>query len=384
MHNQKSLSKGLAASAWLAYAVIVFEILYMISPFALYYYSLYAPPLRWLQSHETTAFLTLSLLPHFSHQSSFVISVLQLIAWPMILVGLIIFLTGFVQIYWAKFTGTGQVSRGLYKVIRHPQYAALALVGLGCTIYWPRFIAYLMYATMLFLYYFLAKSEEKYCLQRYGESYQKYLEQTGRFLPKSLEARLPRIPALLPKAGASRILALFVVYVIYMGLVAAAGFAARDYALSRLTAVCSDDQAAVSVAPLEKEKAAEAIRIATAEASVQSLLAGRASRKLLLYIVPHEWNIPELGLEGMGHAHDVIGNPGSHGNSSRFNSDSLVILITEPILSSSEARGEEIVKNSLGFNPILEFLVDLRERRVVKISQRMDRGKWDGIPVPIF
>jgi hypothetical protein len=42
------------------------------------------------------------------------------------------------------------------------------------------------------------------------------------------------------------------------------------------------------------------------------------------------------------------------------------------------------VKNSLSFDPILEVLVDLRESRVVKFSQRMDRGKWDGIPVPIF
>jgi protein-S-isoprenylcysteine O-methyltransferase Ste14 len=384
MHNPKSLSKGLAASAWLAYAVIVFEILYMISPFALYYYSLYAPPLRWLQSHEATAFLTLSILPHFSHQSSFVISVLQLMAWPMILSGLILFLAGFVQLYWTKFTGTGQVSRGLYKGIRHPQYAALALVGLGCTIYWPRFIAYLMYATMLFLYYFLAKSEEQHCLQRFGESYQKYLDETGRFLPKSLEAWLPRIPVLLPKAGAVRILALSAAYVLYMGLVVAAGFAARDYALSGLTALYSGDQAAVSVAPLEKEKATEAIRIATGDASVQSILANRASQKLLLYIVPHEWNIPELGLEGMGHAHDVIGNPGSHGNSSRFNSDSLVVLITAPILASSEAQGKDIVKSSLSFDPILEILVDMKQNSVVKCSQRMDRGKWDGIPVPIF
>jgi hypothetical protein len=169
-----------------------------------------------------------------------------------------------------------------------------------------------------------------------------------------------------------------------MGLVVAAGFAARDYALSGLTALYSGDQAAVSVAPLEKEKAVEAIRIATGDASVQSILSGRASQKLLLYVVPHEWNIPELGLEGMGHAHDVIGNPGSHGNSSRFNSDSLVVLITAPILASSEARREEIVKNSLSFNPILEVLVDLRESRVVKFSQRTAKGKWDGIPVPIF
>ncbi|MDZ7289362.1 MAG: isoprenylcysteine carboxylmethyltransferase family protein [candidate division KSB1 bacterium] len=384
MNNQKSLSKGLAASAWLAYTVIVFEILYMISPFALYYYSLYAPPLRWLQSHEATAFLTLSILPHFSHQSSIVISVLQLIAWPMILIGLILFLIGFLQIYWAKLRGTGNVSGGLYRVIRHPQYAALALVGLGCTIYWPRFIVFLMYATMLFLYYFLAKSEEERCLQRFGESYQKYLDRTGMFLPKTLGNKLPRIPALLPKAGAPRIFALLAVYVLYMGIVAAAGFAVRDFALSRITAICTDDQAAVSVAPLEKEKVAEAIRIVTDDLTVQSMLANRVAHKLLLYVVPQEWNIPELGLKGAGHTHDVLGNPGSHGNSSRFNRDSLVVLITKPILATPEARGEDIVKNSLSFDPILEVLVDVKQNSVVKFSKRMNRGKWDGIPVPIF
>lgn len=384
MNNQKHFSKSLAVSAWLAYTVIVFEILYMISPFALYYYSLYAPPLRWLQSHEATAFLTFSILPHFSHQSSFVISFLQFISWPLVLVGLILFLIGFVQIYWAKFRDTGNVSGGLYQMIRHPQYAALALTGLGCTIYWPRFIAYMMYATMLFLYYFLAKSEEKHCLQRYGESYQTYLNQTGMFLPKSLEDRLPRIPGFLPKKGASRNLVLLAVYIVYMGIVTAAGFAARDFALSRITAIYTENQAAVSVAPFEKEKLAEAINIATNDSTVQSTLAGRVSEKLLLYVVPHEWNISELGLKGMGHTHNVLSNPGSHGNSSHFNSDSLVVLITEPILASSESRGKDIMKNSLSFDPILEVLVDLKQNSVVKSSQRIERGKWDGIPVPIF
>jgi hypothetical protein len=89
-------------------------------------------------------------------------------------------------------------------------------------------------------------------------------------------------------------------------------------------------------------------------------------------------------LKGTGSAHDVFSNPGSHGNPSRFNHDSLVVLITEPILSSFQARGEDIVKNSLSYNPILEVLVDVNQNSVVKSSQRMDRGKWDGIPVPIF
>jgi protein-S-isoprenylcysteine O-methyltransferase Ste14 len=384
MNNQKDLFKGLAASAWLAYTVIVFEILFMISPFALYYYSFYAPPLRFLQAHEATAFLTLSILPHFSHQSSFVVSVLQFISLPMVLAGLVIFLVGFGQIYWARFRGAGNVSGGLYRMIRHPQYVALALVGLGCTIHWPRFIAYLMYATMLFLYYFLAKSEEKYCLQQYGEPYKKYLDRTGMFLPKSLEDRFSQIPALLPKDGIPRVVALLAMYVLYMGIIIAAGFVVRNYALSCISAVYTEDQAMVSVAPLEREKAAEAIRIATSDAIVRSTLAGRASPKLLLYVVPYEWNIPELGLEGTGHALDMLSNPGSHGNPSRFNRDSLIVLITEPILASSATGGEDLVKKSLSYDPILEVLVDMEHNRVVKSVHREERGKWDGIPVPIF
>ena len=40
-----AIGKGLRASAWLLYCLIVFEILFMVSPFALYYYSVYALPL---------------------------------------------------------------------------------------------------------------------------------------------------------------------------------------------------------------------------------------------------------------------------------------------------------------------------------------------------
>jgi len=65
---------------------------------------------------------------------------LLLAAWPLILLGLMLFFMGFVQIYWAKLTGKANVEVGLYRYIRHPQYVALAIVGLGTSIYWSRFI----------------------------------------------------------------------------------------------------------------------------------------------------------------------------------------------------------------------------------------------------
>jgi hypothetical protein len=40
-----SLERILKPSFWALYAIIVFEILFMISPFALYFYSVYGPAL---------------------------------------------------------------------------------------------------------------------------------------------------------------------------------------------------------------------------------------------------------------------------------------------------------------------------------------------------
>ena len=38
----RPIDKGLRVSAWALYCLIVFEILFMVSPFALYYYSIYS------------------------------------------------------------------------------------------------------------------------------------------------------------------------------------------------------------------------------------------------------------------------------------------------------------------------------------------------------
>ncbi len=135
-----AMGKGLRASAWLLYCMIVFEILFMVSPFALYYYSVYSLPLNWLQEGVHTGWLTLHILPHFTYTASMLSNTLLLAAWPLILLGLMLFFMGFVQIYWAKLTGKANVEVGLYRYIRHPQYVALAIVGLGTSIYWSRFI----------------------------------------------------------------------------------------------------------------------------------------------------------------------------------------------------------------------------------------------------
>jgi protein-S-isoprenylcysteine O-methyltransferase Ste14 len=145
-------------SAWLLYTLIVLEILFMVSPFAAYYYSIYATPLNLLRESPSTAWLTMYLLPHFTYSDSWLANGLILVSWPLIFLGIMIFMVGFCQIYWSKFTGKGAVAVGLYRFIRHPQYVALAIIGLGTSLYWSRFIVVIAFVSMLCIYMFLAVS----------------------------------------------------------------------------------------------------------------------------------------------------------------------------------------------------------------------------------
>lgn len=383
MTGSTTLSRGLSVSAWIAYAVIVLEILFMISPFALWFYSAYAPPLRFLQGHRATAFLTQSVLPHFSHQDSVVVSALVMLSWPLIIFGVLLFFVAFAQIYAAKFTRAGQVSGGLYRFIRHPQYVALAIVGLGCTIFWPRVIAWLMYATMLFLYYFLAKAEESRCLTRFGETYGQYLKRTGRFLPKWMEDRLPRIPACFVANPRTRSATLAVLFIGYLGLTLAGTIAARDFAFSHLRVVCTDSTAIVSVAPLSMDVATEAALIAMTDPAVDQILRTRGTERLLVYVIPGEWTIPELGVQGTRTGEDILRHPGAHGNPADFSQDSLTVFLAVPVFSTLGSRGEDILRNCLTWEPILEAHIHMKEKRVITIAPRKDRGQWEGIPVPV-
>jgi protein-S-isoprenylcysteine O-methyltransferase Ste14 len=110
--------------------------------------------------------------------------------------GLVVFLFGAVQIYVAKFRKTGLVTTGLYKKIRHPQYIALVLFGVGTLLTWGRFITFIAFFIMMFLYYRLAQSEERRCEKLFGAAYQQYKAITHFVFPgdrwmSNLWKRLP-------------------------------------------------------------------------------------------------------------------------------------------------------------------------------------------------
>jgi hypothetical protein len=83
---------GLRGAAWLFYAIFVLEILFMIRPAALYFYSVYGPALSFLDRSPATAWLTQFFLPHISTTASPFLNLLGGLGWLLLLVGILIFL----------------------------------------------------------------------------------------------------------------------------------------------------------------------------------------------------------------------------------------------------------------------------------------------------
>jgi protein-S-isoprenylcysteine O-methyltransferase Ste14 len=182
--TKRTLVLGLSISTAAFYIVLVLEFLFMISPLALHFYVGYGPVLRWLHASPATSWLTGFFLPHFSQTTSAFLNALKPIGFLLALGGLFGFLAGAIHLYASKLFRRGAVTGGLYRIIRHPQYVALAVLGLGTVLIWPRFLVLASFVVMLVLYDLLARWEEARCLEKFGGSYAEYLSRTGRFLPR--------------------------------------------------------------------------------------------------------------------------------------------------------------------------------------------------------
>src|SRR5262249_53170406 len=183
------------------YVVIVVEILFMISPFALHFYAAYGPMLNVVHEWPGTAWMTKFYLPHFTETTSPILNALHVIGMLLIVSGLTMFFAGAIPVYWSKFRKGRAVTGGLYSFIRHPQYVGLAITGAGAALVWPRFLVLVTLVLMIFMYTLLAEWEEQLCVSWFGAEYRDYQRRTGRFLPKRIGERLPR---LMPASGAGR------------------------------------------------------------------------------------------------------------------------------------------------------------------------------------
>ncbi len=370
--------KAVKTSAWLLYTLIVLEILFMVSPFAAYYYSIYATPLNVLQSSPHTGWLTMYVLPHFTFTESWLANGLLLFSWPLILLGIVIFVVGFCQIYWSKFTGKGAVEQGLYRYIRHPQYVALVLIGLGASLYWSRFIVVLAFVSMLYIYVFLARVEERICLQKFGEPYRQYMNRTGMFLPRRWESRWRTLNLPLPRTGWLRSVFAIGIYVVVLTVTIGAAQWLRGHVIDSLQIDDGQTRVIVFLAPTS----------APTREAVSKLIDDPELPGAIAYVAPASWRIPELGFAGSADTNGRAGlaellHPTTHGNPLSTDEERVTVLLADPLTARDGAQGLDRLKEALSIRPIEFVELDITTGAVIDRRQA-DEQQWVGIPVPTF
>jgi protein-S-isoprenylcysteine O-methyltransferase Ste14 len=182
-----NLRKLAARGGIIVFFVMAFEVMIMISPFAFFFYSVFNPVLHWLQDYSATRWLTSFFLPHMILPPTLFLKSVRVLGSILFVMGAVAFLACAFQVYLGKIFKWGVASKGLYHVIRHPQYLALGLCGIGMSILWARFLVLASLSLMFLLYYFLARDEERRMIGQFGESYRAYMDRTGMFLPRSIE-----------------------------------------------------------------------------------------------------------------------------------------------------------------------------------------------------
>jgi protein-S-isoprenylcysteine O-methyltransferase Ste14 len=367
-------TRAIRPAAWAFYVVIVFEILFMISPFALHFYAAYGPVLDLLHDRPATAWLTKFYLPHFTETAIPVVNAMHGVGGVLVVAGLVAFLAAAIPIYWTKFRGTGPVTRGPYAVIRHPQYLALAITGVGTALVWPRFLVLITLVTMVFLYTLLAEWEEQQCLARFGESYRCYLSRTGRFVPPWIGGRLPRA---LPESGPVRGVLLAAVYLVAVSAVVALGFQLRDRSLAAVAALYEERTAVLSTAYLDRGELDAVYRTARSDPRVHAALADADAARFIVYVVPEEWFLPDLPL-------DAVERAGGHHVPARFDRTRYKVLFTRARFHGDAPAGADIVKAAYRREPLTVAHVDARERTVTSVTAPPPHVRWGDISTPMF
>lgn len=390
----------------LAYCLIGVEIIIMISPFALYFYAVYAPILNTLSANSLTSWSTEFFLPHMVFVADPLITTVSYLQLLMV-VGLLLFFTAAIPLYYGRFTGKGVVQMSFYAKIRHPQYLFLAISGFGLMLYWPRFIILVMYITMLFVYYFLARNEEWRMKIEQPAAYAKYMTTTPMFFPgepggklfKTLFGRLR--PKWLGLIGAY-VLSLLVALILAMGL--------RQYTISKLPITKAPDGCSlISVFPrpgaVVEEVYQAALRSAVVRASVKSqgvnavyLLPGDFFLNALLTAEDRRFSahlierFPEI-LEW--HQHKFSGGLGRFFRifynfvrtwstfETNYEVERLIFVRVDDATGNAVAAAH-IFDMGLKRRPVLLVDLDATSHEVITVTPTTDQNKWGKVPMPIF
>ena len=73
------------------------------------------------------------------------------------------------------------VDRGLYSIVRHPQYLGYMFLACGFAFLSQHWLVMVLAAVGMAAFYYQAVAEEKQCLVRLGSAYRQYMQRVPRF-----------------------------------------------------------------------------------------------------------------------------------------------------------------------------------------------------------
>ena len=294
--------------------IVAFEIMIMISPFAFFFYSVFNPIFNWLDQFSSTRWLTSFFLPHMILPPTIFLKTMRIIGSAFFIIGAILFAVCALQVYLGKLFKWGIADKGLYKYIRHPQYLALGIWGIGMSILWPRFIVLATLSIMFILYYVLAKDEEQRMSTRYGASYREYIEKTGMFVPRSIERLFSFVNYIVPKTSQRYVVIPLIIIIFVIG----SGFILREITLYSLHLETKDNLTVLSILPEDNQFKANVLNgIIKGQQNGKIMLSGE--KNYLGYLMPADYI-----MQGM------IANTGSEFH--LFKQQNTIAMISEWVL----------------------------------------------------
>lgn len=391
-------------SVTLFYLLIGLEIVIMISPFAGYFYAGYGPLLDFLYGFKATSWLTGFFLPHAVISKNDLLNFLNILGRSLFTFGLIAFFIGAVQIYSAKIRRKGVVSSILYRWVRHPQYMFLAISGLGLLLFWPRFLILILYISMLFVYYILAKNEEDRMMKQHGESYDTYRQRTAMFIPGEPGKKIFRVFWGWIK---SPNLALAVGYALILLFAILAAFGLRRYTISQISNIYLPEKqiTAVSIFPSSNQAMKNTFDIVYEDSRIASILSEyrlkEGHKGFLVHLMPVHYMMQGLFAAPFSSGEAPMRKPSwkkvvgfvfpffSHLKHremmGRMNSSNMRMIFSQLTWPDGEyAPANEALNFSVKHLPLLKVDVDLKNRSVLKVEKTIKRNLWGRMPMPVF
>jgi protein-S-isoprenylcysteine O-methyltransferase Ste14 len=313
------VKKIVARGGVIAFFIMAFEVMIMISPFAFFFYSVFNPIFAWLDQYTATRWLTSFFLPHMVLPPTLPLKAIRIAGSVLFLIGLVGFLLCALQVYLGKIFKRGIAAKGLYAYIRHPQYLFLGAWGAGLVILWPRFIVLATLSLMLILYYFLAKDEERRMLGQYGDSYRQYMEHTGMFFPFAVASRLRFVTEWIPNPGLKNVL----IPVSIVAMVLGTGFLCRTLTIYSLPFATEKNLTLLPILPEDERYSTKVLDGIIHNPDSHKMAFLRDERSYLGYLMP-----PDYVMQGM------IADTGSRFH--LFKQHHTVVMITDWVLHPFE------------------------------------------------